>query len=133
MLNVLPLEELDVTARGEKNRAMNTSRILAPVMVTLFAASAAFAQTSSSSPSAASISSDSPKTATADVGGPHMDLRGENVYERRSQFETRSIERHSRQEINHGWALCCYGCLWQNADAGSGRKNEGDDIQGSGH
>ena len=69
MLNVLPLEELDVTGRGEKNRAMNTSRILAPVMVTLFAASAAFAQTSSSSPSAASIPSDSPKTATAAVGG----------------------------------------------------------------
>jgi hypothetical protein len=60
---------LTLAARGEKNRVMNTSRILAPVIVTLFTASVAFAQSPSSSPNAASLPSDSPKPATAAAGG----------------------------------------------------------------
>lgn len=60
---------LTLAARGEKNRVMNTSRILAPVIVTLFTASVAFAQSPSSSPKAASLPSDSPKPATTAPGG----------------------------------------------------------------
>jgi hypothetical protein len=48
---------------------MNTSRILAPIVVATLMASAAFAQSPASSPNAAALPSDSPKPATASPVG----------------------------------------------------------------
>jgi hypothetical protein len=93
---------------------MNTSRILAPVVVATLIASAAFAQSPASSPNAASVPSDSPKVATAAPSGQPSAADMEKMMQQMMELSKTGENHKLLASLDGTWSYTVK--MWMNGD-----------------